>query len=92
VIELRTAVDRDQALIEVQDHGSGISPEHMKRLFEPFFTTRAVGHGAGLGLAICYGVVRDHGGTIEVDTQVGRGSTFRIRLPLRPQPALETKP
>jgi len=92
IIELRTAVERDQALIEVQDHGSGIEPAHLQRLFEPFFTTRAVGHGAGLGLAICYGIVRDHGGSIEVDTQLGRGSTFRVRLPFSPQPELETKP
>jgi signal transduction histidine kinase len=91
-IELRTSVDGKQALIEVQDHGSGIEPAHLKRLFEPFFTTRAIGHGAGLGLAICYGIVRDHGGSIDVDTQVGDGSTFRVRLPFSPQPARETKP
>jgi len=90
IIELRTAVARDQALIDVRDHGGGIEPDNLRRLFEPFFTTRAVGHGAGLGLAICYGIVRDHGGSIEVDTQLGRGSTFRVRLPLSPQPAQET--
>ena len=92
IIELRTATDRDQALVEVQDHGSGIAPEHLPRLFEPFFTTKAVGRGAGLGLAICYGIVRDHGGAIEVDSQLGRGSTFRVRLPLSSEPAQGTKP
>jgi signal transduction histidine kinase len=92
IIEVRTAVARDQALIDVQDHGGGIEPADLPRLFEPFFTTRAVGHGAGLGLAICYGIVRDHGGSIEVDTKLGQGSTFRVRLPLSPQPAQETKP
>jgi len=85
-IELRTMPGQDCVLVEVQDHGCGIAPEHMPRLFEPFFTTKAVGHGAGLGLATCYGIVRDHGGAIEVSSQAGRGSTFRVRLPLRPRP------
>ena len=92
IIELRTATDRDQALVEVQDHGSGIAPEHKPRLFEPFFTTKAVGRGAGLGLAICYGIIRDHSGAIEVDSQLGRGSVFRVRLPLSSTPAQGTKP
>jgi signal transduction histidine kinase len=92
IIELRTAIDRDRALVEVQDHGSGIAPEHLPRLFEPFFTTKAVGRGAGLGLAICYGIIRDHGGAIEVDSQLGRGSTFRVRLPFTSEPAPRTKP
>ncbi|MCU0979942.1 MAG: response regulator [Pirellulaceae bacterium] len=92
IIELRTAIDRDRALVEVQDHGSGIAPEHLPRLFEPFFTTKAVGRGAGLGLAICYGIIRDHGGAIEVDSQLGRGSTFRVRLPFTSEPAPRTRP
>jgi signal transduction histidine kinase len=92
ILELRTAIDRDRALVEVQDHGSGIAPEHLPRLFEPFFTTKAVGRGAGLGLAICYGIVRDHGGVIEVASQLGRGSTFRVRLPFTSEPAPRTKP
>jgi two-component system, NtrC family, sensor kinase len=92
IIELRTATDRDRALVEVRDHGSGIAPEHLPRLFEPFFTTKAVGRGAGLGLAICYGIIRDHGGAIEVESQLGRGSMFRVRLPLSSEPAQGTKP
>ena len=91
-IELRTAADHDQALVEVQDQGSGIDPAHLPHLFEPFFTTKAVGRGAGLGLAICYGIIRDHGGIIEVESQLGRGSTFRVRLPFSPQPAQGTTP
>lgn len=90
-LELRTAVERDQVLVDVQDHGCGIAAEHLPRLFEPFFTTKAVGQGAGLGLAICYGIVRDHGGAIEVDSQQGRGSTFRVRLPLHAEPAQGTQ-
>lgn len=85
-IELRTAALRDDAVVEVQDYGCGIDPAHLPRIFEPFFTTKAVGQGAGLGLSICYGIVRDHGGSIEVDSQLGRGSTFRVRLPFRIQP------
>jgi signal transduction histidine kinase len=92
IIELRTAVDREQVVVEVLDHGSGIAPEHKPRLFEPFFTTKAVGRGAGLGLAICYGIIRDHGGAIEVDSQLGRGSLFRVRLPFSFERAQGTKP
>ncbi len=90
-IELRTAIEREQAVVEVLDHGCGIAPEHKPRLFEPFFTTKAVGRGAGLGLAICYGIIRDHGGAIEVDSQLGRGSLFRVRLPFSSEPAQGTK-
>lgn len=81
-VVVRTRVEHDHAVLEVADDGSGIPPEHLPRIFEPFFTTRAVGEGKGLGLAISYGIVREHGGTIEVDTSVGRGSTFRVKLPL----------
>jgi two-component system, NtrC family, sensor kinase len=77
--------DSQGVVVEVQDNGCGIRPEHRSRLFEPFFTTRPVGQGIGLGLAISFGIVRDHGGTIEVESEVGRGSTFRVRLPLRPR-------
>jgi signal transduction histidine kinase len=71
-------------VIEVEDNGSGIRPEHRARLFEPFFTTKPVGQGTGLGLSVSFGIVRDHGGVIEVESEVGKGSTFRVRLPLAP--------
>jgi signal transduction histidine kinase len=74
-------------VVEVEDTGCGIPPEHRPRLFEPFFTTKPIGQGTGLGLAVSFGIVRDHGGSIEVDSEVGRGSTFRIRLPLCPPAA-----
>ncbi|HEX4131962.1 MAG TPA: response regulator [Pirellulales bacterium] len=86
-IDLATRRQDDATVIEIRDNGSGIAPEHMKRLFEPFFTTKPVGQGMGLGLAISYGIVRDHGGTIEAESQPGHGSTFRIRLPDRAEPA-----
>jgi two-component system NtrC family sensor kinase len=69
-------------VIEIQDDGSGIRPEHRPRLFEPFFTTKPVGQGMGLGLFVSFAIVRDHGGAIEVESESSRGSTFRVRLPL----------
>ncbi|MBD3162214.1 MAG: hypothetical protein GF346_07825 [Candidatus Eisenbacteria bacterium] len=66
--------------VAVTDTGPGIAPEHLSRLFEPFFTTKEVGRGIGLGLAISYGIVQDHGGDIEVQSGPG-GTTFRILLP-----------
>ncbi len=71
-------------LIELADDGCGIAPENLPNIFNPFFTTKPVGEGMGLGLSISYAIVRDHGGTIAVDSVPGRGSTFRIRLPLQP--------
>jgi signal transduction histidine kinase len=71
-------------IVEIEDNGSGIAPEHLPRLFDPFFTTKPVGQGTGLGLSVSYGIIRDHGGAIEVDSTPGRGSTFRILLPVKP--------
>jgi signal transduction histidine kinase len=85
LIELRTRSGADGAvLVEIQDHGGGIAPEHLPHIFEPFFTTKPVGDGTGLGLSVSYGIVRDHGGSLDVETTVGQGSVFRIRLPRRP--------
>jgi signal transduction histidine kinase len=84
MMSVRSRLEFDETvIIEIQDNGRGIQPEHRSRLFEPFFTTKPVGHGMGLGLSVSFGIVRDHGGTIEVDSEPGRGSTFRIRLPLQ---------
>jgi signal transduction histidine kinase len=73
-----------EIVVEVEDNGCGICEEHLPHIFEPFFTTRLVGQGMGLGLAVSYSIVRDHGGALEVESAVGRGSTFRVCLPLRP--------
>jgi signal transduction histidine kinase len=70
--------------IEVEDNGCGIRPEHVPRIFEPFFTTKPVGQGTGLGLAVSFGIVRDHGGTLEFESAPGRNTVFRVHLPLRP--------
>jgi len=67
--------------LEVADTGSGIPPEHLSKLFDPFFTTKPPGKGTGLGLSVCLGIVQDHHGTITVDSQLGRGSTFIVTLP-----------
>jgi signal transduction histidine kinase len=83
-VTLRSRAEDGRVVAEVEDNGCGIAPEHRPRLFEPFFTTRPIGQGTGLGLAVSFGIVRDHGGAIEVESTVGRGSTFRVRLPLRP--------
>ena len=69
--------------IEVEDHGSGISPEHVSRVFEPFFTTKEIGQGTGLGLSIAYGIVRDHGGWIVARPGVASGTLFEVHLPLQ---------
>ncbi len=84
VVEIRTLTDPAGVSVEVEDHGCGIDSAIMPRIFEPFFTTKPVGQGAGLGLSIGYGVARDHGGSISVESEPGRGSVFRVRLPRRP--------
>jgi len=75
-------VQGDFALLTVADTGPGIPEEHRRHIFEPFFTTKEVGVGSGLGLAIAYKVVTDHGGSIEVESEVGNGSRFLVYLPL----------
>lgn len=75
-------VDGHSAQIEVSDNGIGISPENLKKIFSPFFTTKPVGKGTGLGLSICFGIIEKMRGIMEVDSQKGIGTTFAIRLPL----------
>lgn len=70
-----------EAVIEVEDSGAGIEPEYISRIFEPFFTTKPEGQGTGMGLAVSYGIVSRHGGQIDVESEVGQGTTFEIRLP-----------
>ena len=72
---------RKDVMIRVSDTGKGIPKESLSQIFEPFFTTKKVASGAGLGLSVVYGIVRDHKGIIEVDSVLGQGTTFTIRLP-----------
>jgi two-component system, NtrC family, sensor kinase len=80
-ITIRTGYDDDNVWAEVEDTGKGIAPEHLARIFDPFFTTKPVGQGTGLGLSLSYGIVNKHGGRIDVKSEVGRGSVFRVWLP-----------
>ncbi len=80
-IRIRTSMVDDAVVISIEDTGGGMDPEHQARIFEPFFTTKAVGVGTGLGLSVCYGIINGFGGTIESESTVGKGSTFRVRLP-----------
>jgi PAS domain S-box-containing protein len=84
-VTVRTGAEDGQVRIDVIDDGHGINPSIRERIFDPFFTTKPIGKGTGLGLSISYGIVQDHGGTIEVDSTPGRGSRFTVRLPVRPQ-------
>jgi signal transduction histidine kinase len=68
--------------VEFTDTGHGITEQDLESIFDPFFTTKEVGHGTGLGLAISYGIVKEHKGTISVESEVGEGTTFIVRLPV----------
>jgi two-component system NtrC family sensor kinase len=75
----------DFLCVRIRDEGAGIEQEHVAHIFEPFFTTKEVGEGTGLGLSVAYGIVRDHGGWIEVKSEPAKGTEFRVYLPLRPE-------
>jgi len=81
-LTLRAIESRSRMLVEVIDSGIGIPPENMTKIFDPFFTTKDVGQGTGLGLAVCYGILSDHGGRLDVRSTVGVGTTFTITLPV----------
>ena len=82
-ITIRTGTEGDQVCVEVSDDGCGIPPENLSRIFDPFFTTKPVGKGTGLGLSLSYGIVKKHGGRIDVRSEPGQGTTFRVLLPVR---------
>ncbi|HET7064246.1 MAG TPA: ATP-binding protein [Rudaea sp.] len=84
-ITIATRASDDFVYVEISDNGKGIAPEHLARVFEPFFTTKPVGKGTGLGLSISYGIVRKHSGEIDVRSEVGVGTMFIVKLPVRQQ-------
>lgn len=81
-ITMSTSRVNGKAVVEIADDGPGMSEEVRKRIFDPFFTTKPVGKGTGLGLSIAYNIVKEHGGTIDVESRPGEGAKFRIKLPL----------
>jgi len=82
-VTVRTrANDAASVTIEVSDTGTGIDPAIREKIFDPFFTTKPQGQGTGLGLSISYGIIRDHNGRIEVQSEIGKGTTFVVTLPV----------
>ncbi|MDP2783489.1 MAG: ATP-binding protein [Sulfurimicrobium sp.] len=82
-ITIRTGTSDEMVWIEFSDSGKGIAPENLTRIFDPFFTTKPIGKGTGLGLSLSYGIIDKHQGRIEVASELGKGTTFRIWLPIR---------
>jgi two-component system NtrC family sensor kinase len=78
----RIKENRESVIVSIKDSGIGIDPKDIDRIFEPFFTTKGNRGGTGLGLSVTYGIVTDHGGTIEVESQPGEGSIFTVWLPI----------
>ena len=81
LITVSSNVENETISVSISDNGSGIEAENIDRIFDPFFTTRDVGQAIGLGLSVCYGIIKNHNGTIGVESEVGKGSTFTIKLP-----------
>jgi len=81
-LTVTTGPDGDNVLIDITDTGSGIREEHIDKIFDSFFTTKGEVKGVGLGLSVCYGFIKDHGGDIEVKSQEDVGTTFIITLPV----------
>jgi PAS domain S-box-containing protein len=88
-LTVATRMEEGAVVAEVADTGSGIPSEHLARIYDPFFTTKAIGRGTGLGLSISYGIVQEHDGTIRCDSAVGQGTRFTLTLPLA-APALKS--
>jgi signal transduction histidine kinase len=86
--ELRILTDASDSKIEilVQDTGVGISRENVKKIYDPFFTTKAAGKGTGLGLSVSYGIIQEHSGNISVESKPGVGTSFKLELPLVRKP------
>ncbi len=81
-VRVTTYTEDDHIVVSVSDTGTGIAPEHLSRIFDPFYTTKPVGDGTGLGLSISFGIVKRHNGTITVKTEVNEGTTFTVKLPI----------
>ena len=78
-----THCEDSQLVVKIEDTGTGISDEDIKRIYDPFFTTKEIGEGTGLGLSVSYGIIQEHSGRISVESRPGLGSAFRLQLPLK---------
>ena len=83
VITISTGQQGEEVFVKFTDTGKGIPAENLKKIFDPFFTTKAVGKGTGLGLSLAYGIIQKHNGRIEVESEVGKGTTFTLWLPIK---------
>jgi len=81
-IVIQTRRQTKSVAVKISDNGKGIEPEYLSRIFEPFYTTKQIGSGTGLGLSLCHQIVKQHGGTISVESQLGMGTEFEVNLPL----------
>jgi hypothetical protein len=81
-LSVSARVRGDEAVVDVGDTGIGIPPEHLARIYDPFFTTKGEGRGTGLGLSVTFGIVNEHGGTLSCESEPGQGTRFRLALPL----------
>jgi signal transduction histidine kinase len=88
-LTITTSCNDESVIIEVKDNGCGIRENNLKHIFEPFFTTKAVGEGTGLGMSICYDIIKKHHGSISVDSELGVGSAFTITLPIKAHPEID---
>jgi signal transduction histidine kinase len=84
-INTMTSEDGSHVLITVEDTGEGILPEHQDKIFDPFYTTKKPGKGTGLGLSISYRIVKEHGGSIVMESEVGKGTKFIVSIPVEPE-------
>jgi len=80
-LTLSTSCENETVAVELRDTGHGIRREHIRRIYDPFFTTKGIGKGTGLGLSVSYGIVQEHGGAIFVDSAPGQGTSFRVTFP-----------
>jgi len=83
ILKIETAKNDTMVLVDIRDSGVGISADDIRKIYDPFFTTKSVGKGTGLGLAVTYGIIQEHGGRILVDSAPAQGTHFRLKLPTR---------
>jgi signal transduction histidine kinase len=90
-VSIRAELDGEWVIVSIADNGTGIKPQDQSKIFEPFYTTKPVGQGTGLGLSICHSIIERHGGNIWFESTPGKGTTFKVKIPLRaePEPAAE---